>query len=276
MITDTIRCQDCIEGMKDLPSGCVDLVFADPPFNIGYEYDSYNDNRSPSEYLKWCKDWFEQIDRILKPDGTFWLAIGDDFAAELKVLATRNLNFKLRNWIIWYYTFGVHCARKFTRSHTHLFYFVKNEKHFTFNDKEIRVPSARQLVYKDLRANPAGRIPDDTWILRPQTIPDGFGKDESVWFFSRVCGTFKERQSNHGCQMPELLLERIIRVSSNPGDLVLDPFFGTATTLCVAKKLRRRYLGFEISQNYCDLAKERLQQTAPLMILEDDNPDDGV
>ncbi|MDD3585837.1 MAG: site-specific DNA-methyltransferase [Thermoguttaceae bacterium] len=271
MITDSIICQDCIEGMKELSPGCVDLVFTDPPFNIGYEYDSYKDKRSSSDYLKWCKSWFEEIWRVLKPNGTFWLAIGDDYAAELKVLATRNLNFKLRNWIIWYYTFGVHCAHKFTRSHTHLFYFVKDEKQFTFNDKDIRVPSARQLVYNDLRANPIGRIPDDTWILRPQDAPEAFCEDESVWFFSRVCGTFKERRGTHGCQMPELLMERIIRVSSNAGDLVLDPFFGTATTLCAAKKLNRHYLGYEISQNYCNLAKERLEHIPQTLNFDEDH-----
>lgn len=265
MMTDTIRCQDCIEGMKELPDGCVDLVFADPPFNIGYDYDQYNDWRGVGDYLKWCHSWIEEIYRILKPDGTFWLAIGDDFAAELKVLATRNLDFYMRNWVIWYYTFGVHCARKFTRSHTHLFYFVKNEKKFTFNDSAIRVPSARQLIYNDSRANPKGRLPDDTWILRPQSAPECFGGDESVWFFSRVCGTFKERLGEHGCQMPELLMERIVKVSSNPGDLVLDPFFGTATTLCVAKKWRRQFLGFEISEKYCTMAKERLKSIVPVL-----------
>ncbi|MDO5565949.1 MAG: site-specific DNA-methyltransferase [Planctomycetia bacterium] len=271
MMTDTIHCQDCIEGMKELPDGCIDLAFADPPFNIGYKYDLYEDKRSPNDYLKWCKSWLDEIYRVLKPNGTFWLAIGDEYAAELKILATRNMNFKLRNWVIWYYTFGVHCAHKFTRSHTHLLYLVKDEKNFTFNDSEIRVPSARQLIYNDLRANPVGRIPDDTWILRPQDASDAFGDDESVWFFSRVCGTFKERQGAHGCQMPELLMERIIRVSSNAGDLVLDPFFGTATTLYAAKKLHRKYLGFEISQNYCDLAKERLEQMPLTLNFEEDN-----
>ena len=77
------------------------------------------------------------------------------------------------------------------------FFMLKDPQHFTFNDMEIRVPSARQLVYADKRANPQGRIPDNTWVLRPQDIPNSYGGDESVWYFSRVCGTFKERAGWH-------------------------------------------------------------------------------
>ena len=124
---------------------------------------------------------------------------------------------------------------------------VKDPDEFTFNAEAIRVPSARQLVYGDRRANPTGRLPDDTWILRPQDLPDGFTAEEDTWYFPRVCGTFKERAGWHGCQMPEQLLGRIIRACSNPGELVLDPFAGSGTTLAVAKKLGRRYLGFELS-----------------------------
>ena len=154
--------------------------------------------------------------------------------------------------MIWYYTFGVNCTRKFNRSHTHLFHFVKNPRDFTFNAKAIRVPSARQTVYADDRAKEGGRLPDDTWILRPQDLPEGFQPDEDTWYFPRVCGTFKERAGFHGCQMPEQLLARIIKLSSNPGECVVDPFAGSGSTLVVAKKLGREYLGFELSENYAE------------------------
>ena len=250
---------DSIEGMAKLDAGSVDLVFADPPFNIGYDYDVYEDRKHADEYLDWTKAWGAEVHRLLKPDGTFWLAIGDDFAAELKVLFTRELGFSCRSWVIWYYTFGVNCTRKFSRSHTHLFHFVKDRERFTFNADAIKVPSARQLVYQDTRANPNGRLPDDTWILRPQDLPEGFQADENTWYFPRVCGTFKERAGFHGCQMPERLLGRIIQLSSNPGELVLDPFAGSGSTLIVAKKLGRDYLGFEFSENYAARIRERLE-----------------
>jgi site-specific DNA-methyltransferase (adenine-specific) len=253
---------DCIEGLAGLEAGSVDLAFADPPFNIGYEYDVYEDRRKAEKYLDWTKLWGAAVQRVLKPNGTFWLAIGDDFAAELKLIFQNDLGFTCRSWVVWYYTFGVNCTKKFSRSHTHLFHFVKNPKQFTFNTLDIRVPSARQLVYADARADSSGRLPDDTWILRPQDLPEGFQPDHDTWYFSRVCGTFKEREGWHGCQMPEQLLGRIIRACSNPGDIVLDPFAGSGTTLVVAKKLRRRWIGYELSANYAARIQARLEAAA--------------
>ncbi|MCH8006754.1 MAG: hypothetical protein IH888_11080, partial [Planctomycetes bacterium] len=261
---------DCLRGLRKLPDGVVDLVFADPPFNIGYQYDAYEDRLPVDEYLEWSRTWMKEVKRVLKPNGTFWLAIGDEHAAELKVLATRDLGFACRSWVIWYYTFGVHCEAKFSRSHAHLFHFVCDPEDFVFNDDAVRVPSARQLVYADKRANPKGRVPDDTWIivpvaatswiLRPQDVPEGFTAQSDTWYFPRVCGTFRERMGFHGCQMPEQLLGRIMRACTDEGHVVIDPFAGSGTTLAVAKKLNRRYLGFEISPNYAKLARKRLDR----------------
>ncbi|MFZ5833004.1 MAG: DNA-methyltransferase [Planctomycetota bacterium] len=258
-----LRNGDCIAGMRELPDGVVDLAFADPPFNIGYDYDVYQDDMDGDKYLAWSREWIREVVRVLKPNGTFWLAIGDEYAAELKVLMQRELGLTCRSWVVWYYTFGVHCKYKFTRSHAHLFYMAKDAERFTFNSEAVRVPSARQLVYGDRRANPTGRMPDDTWILRPQDLPEGFKPDEDTWYFPRVCGTFKERAGWHGCQMPEQLLGRIIRACSNEGDLVLDPFAGSGTTLAVAKKLGRRYFGFELSTNYWQQVQSRLAEIKP-------------
>lgn len=255
---DRINQGDCIEGLSKLEAGSVDLAFADPPFNIGYEYDVYEDKLEADRYLDWSRDWMAAVVRVLKPDGTFWLAIGDEFAAELKVIMQRELGLVCRSWVVWYYTFGVNCKSKFSRSHAHLFHMVKDPQKFTFNTESIRVPSARQLVYGDKRANPVGRLPDDTWILRPQDIPDSFRPDEDTWYFPRVAGTFKERKGWHGCQMPEQLLGRIIRACSNELETVLDPFTGSGTTLTVAKKLNRRFLGFELSEEYARQAQSRI------------------
>ena len=267
-----IHCQDCIAGMAKLPAGSIDLAFADPPFNIGYEYDAYDDRLEAVQYLDWSRSWLEEVKRVLKPDGTFWLAIGDEYAAELKVMLTGELGFVCRSWVVWYYTFGVNCKHKFSRSHAHLFHMVRDAKSFTFNadDSAIRIPSARQLVYGDKRANPKGRLPDDTWILRPQDVPDSFQSDEDTWYFPRVNGTFKERKGWHGCQMPEQLLGRIIRACSHPGETVLDPFAGSGTTLAVAKKLGRKFIGYELSQEYAARAQQRIKAA------QKDQPLDGT
>lgn len=271
---ETIHCGDCIEGMNALPEESVNLVFADPPFNIGYKYDVYEDRMAAADYLKWSSDWMKAVWRVLTDDGTFWLAIGDEFAAELKT-AAHGVGFTMRSWVIWYYTFGVNCKNKFTRSHTHLFYFVKDPNSFTFRceDPANRIPSARQLVYNDRRANSKGRLPDDTWIippgvketfaLRPQDLAQQFGADENTWYFPRVAGTFKERAGFHGCQMPEQLLGRIVRNCSNDNDVVMDPFAGSASTLIVARKLGRQVIGFELSEEYTKAGTERLNAATP-------------
>ncbi len=233
---------DCIEllGSGDAPQ--VDLVFADPPFNIGYKYDVYEDEKACHEYYAWTEKWMAACYGALSPTGSFWVAIGDEYAAEIKIIGDR-LGLHLRNWVIWHYTFGQATKYKFARSHAHLFYWAKHPREFTFNDEAVRIPSARQTTYADKRANPKGKIPDD------------------VWSFSRVCGTFKERVQWHPCQMPEKVLERIVAVSSNPGDLVMDPFSGSGTTCTVAARMGRKYLGFDISADYVANAKQRIADT---------------
>ena len=104
--TDTIRLGDCVSGLAELRAGSVDLAFADPPFNIGYEYDVYDDRQKADRYLAWSKEWMEGVCRALKPTGAFWLAIGDEFAAELKLVAQNDLGLRWRSWVVWYYTFG--------------------------------------------------------------------------------------------------------------------------------------------------------------------------
>ena len=249
---------DCLAVLAEQPAASVDLVFADPPFNIGYEYDVYHDRRAGGDYLAWTEAWLTAVRRVLKPTGSVFVAIGDEYAAEHKVRLDA-IGLTMRNWIIWHYTFGVSCKKKFNRSHAHIFYYVADPNRFTFNADPVRVPSARMTTYADRRANPVGKLPDDTWILRPQATGDYFQPEADTWNVPRVCGTFKERL-NHPCQMPEAVLERIIRAASNPGDLVLDPFAGSGTTLAVAKKLGRRALGVELSEEYADAVRMRLQQ----------------
>jgi site-specific DNA-methyltransferase (adenine-specific) len=258
---------DSIKTLNDGPEGWVDLVFADPPFNIGYLYHGYNDERNDKEYLDFSRDWMSAVHRSLKPTGSFFLAIGDEYAADLCVIAKRDVGFHLRNWIIWHYTFGQQPKNKFARSHTHILYFTKDPKVFTFNPDAVRVPSARQTTYGDARANPKGKLPDDLWfldpgtfVLRPQEAPQPlFAGESDTWNVSRVCGTFKEREGWHGCQMPIAVLDRIIKAASNPGDVVLDPFNGSGTTVVAAALLGRQYVGIDQSAEYVDYARKRLQ-----------------
>ncbi|MEM6552479.1 MAG: site-specific DNA-methyltransferase [Planctomycetota bacterium] len=306
---------DCIDMMKAWPEASVDLVFADPPYNIGYAYKlndaglasadgamQYDDRLPADEYVAWTEDWVSAAARLLKPTGSMYVLIGDEYAAEVRIhlkrLERRGL-LAFRNWIIWHYTFGQNCRSKFNRSHAHLFYCVGpavlkksgkprktrkvsgpaaplepykqvvkvGDEPFAFNRQEVSVKSARQTTYNDARANPTGKLPDDTWYLRPQEAVDGaaadgntyFAEDGDTWTMSRLCGTFKERVGWHPCQLPEAMLERVIKLSSNAGDLVFDPFTGSGTTLAVAARLGRRYLGCELSSEYAGKARERVK-----------------
>jgi DNA modification methylase len=239
---DKIICGDCIEVLGEINEPFADLIFADPPFNIGYKYDKYNDKQNREKYTAWTKDWMTACRKVLKPHGSFYIAIGDDYAANIKVISDE-IGLVMRNWIIWHYTFGQQTKDKFAKSHTHIFYFVNDKNNFTFNDFAVRVPSDRQLLYNDKRANPEGKMPDDVWGT-----------------YSRVCGTFKERTGWHPCQMPENLLKRIIAVSSNQGDCVLDPFSGSGTTASAAYQLGRHYVGIEISEQYVENTNKRLDE----------------
>lgn len=279
---------DSIKLLNDLPEGWVDLVFADPPFNIGYLYHNYNDKKEVDEYVDWSEQWMRAVYRALKPTGSFYLAIGDDFAADLAVVARRKIGFHMRNWIIWHYTFGQQTKKKFAKSHTHILYFSKEAPtsgltNLTFNADAVRVASARQTTYGDGRANPKGKLPDDTWFLRPQEtsyveagyaqfvqqnkdLPedalmevDFFDPRSDTWYISRLCGTFKEREGWHGCQMPIGVLDRIIKASSNEGDIVLDPFNGSGTTAVSAALLGRRFVGIDQSAEYVAYARKRIE-----------------
>ena len=254
---DQVLTGDCLRILAEFPAGSVDLAFADPPFNIGYEYDVYNDRQGRDEYLDWTAQWLAAVRRLLKPDGSFYVAIGDEYAAEMKVRLDE-LGLTLRNWIVWHYTFGVTASGNSTAAMPTSSITSTTRRRFTFNADTVRVPSARQTTYADRRANPKGKMPDDTWVLRPQEEPRCFAEDSDSWYVARVCGTFKER-TGHPCQMPEAVLERIIKVTSNPGDVVLDPFAGSGTTLAVAKRLGRRYLGVELSEDYAEHVRKRLE-----------------
>jgi DNA modification methylase len=253
-LRNQILCGDCVEILRAVKEPFADLIFADPPFNIGYKYDKYHDSRTSSKYLAWTRDWIGQCVRVLKPHGSIYIAIGDEYAAHIKLILEDEVGLTLRNWIIWHYTFGQQTKNKFARAHTHILYFVKNAKDLVFHDEAVRVISDRQKKYADKRANPTGKMPDDVWNEYP-----------------RICGTFTER-TGFPCQMPESLLARIIRVSSNEGDWVLDPFCGSATTAVAAHKLKRNYTTTDISAEYVQEARRRINECGDLAIEGEGDP----
>lgn len=235
---DRIIRGNCLTVLPKYRGAGIDLAIVDPPFNIGYVYDRYSDKMTFPDYLSWTGEWVRALKDVLSDTASLYVCIGDNAAAEVKTILDSH-GFHLRSWVIWHYTFGVHLESKWGRGHTHILYYTRHPKLFTWNPDDVRVPSDRQTKYKDKRANPKGRVPSD------------------VWTFSRVCGTFKER-TGHPCQMPVALFERIVRASSNPGNVVLDPMCGSGAALVAARKNGRRWLGVELSAAYAKAARERM------------------
>lgn len=256
-----------------MPDSCVDCIVADPPFNINRCYPDHNDNQETAAYLAWCVTWLSQCVRVLKRSGSLWLFSSEEHVSELKVLAEGRYGLALdgdvrlhregrilkpRHHCSWVYGFAMYSPRKLARSHTHILHMVRSIKHHAWYPDAVRVPSARQEVYKDARANPDGRLPDDTWILRASDPRAGLDESSDVIAVPRVCGTHKQKRPTDN-QMPEQLIGRVIRLCTAPGDLVLSPFAGSGTDLVVAKKLGRRHVGFEVSGGYVLQAKLRLE-----------------
>lgn len=233
---------DCIEQLEALEAGSARLVFADPPYNIGIDYgDGPQADRLPDEqYLAWCQRWMRACLRVLTPDGSLWVMIGDEYAGEYACLLKR-LGLSIRNWIKWYETFGVNCTNKFNRCSRHIFYCVRDPRRFVFNAEAVSRPSDRQRKYGDKRADPGGKVWDDVW-----TIP-------------RLVGTSAERIPDFPTQIPLAITRAIVGCASDPGDLVIDPFAGSASTGVAAIELGRRFIGIEKNRRFCELARLRLK-----------------
>ncbi|MCH7515600.1 MAG: site-specific DNA-methyltransferase [Bacteroidetes bacterium] len=220
--------------MQELKSKSVDLIIADPPYNLGKDYGNGSDTKNFEEYIQFTKKWTKEATRIVKQTGTIYIFMGFRFISYLyKILEKENsLNFV--NWICWHYTQGMGKKKGFSPRHDDILIFTNSNK-YTFNLDSIRVP---QKYYRS-RNNMRGANPGD------------------VWEFSHVHYCQDNRQ-NHPTQKPEGLIERMVLASSNEGDVILDPFAGSGTTLRVAQQLNRSCTGFELNNDYVNMINERL------------------
>lgn len=246
---------DVLNALKDIESSSIDLIFADPPYNIGKDFDGLVESWDENEFLSWCYEWIDECYRILKPHGTFYLMNSTENMPFLDIWCRKKFNIKSR--IVWSYdSSGVQAKKFFGSMYEPILMLTKDLKNYTFNSDDILVEAKtgakRQLI--DYRKNPPQ--PYNT-----EKVPG------NVWEFSRV--RFKmEEYENHPTQKPEALLERIIKASSNVGDVVLDPFSGSFTTCAVAKKLGRRSIGIELNESYVKIGIRRLSIPSEYSALE--------
>lgn len=236
---------DCLGQLLKLPVGSARLVFADPPYNIGVDYGhgKKSDLLDDDAYLEWVARWIRDCWKSLTPDGSLWVLIGDEYAAEYAVILKRQ-GLTIRSWIKWYESFGVNCSNNFNRCSRHLFYCVRDPKRFVFNADAVSRPSDRQAKYGDKRADPGGKLWDNVWGINPP-VP-------------RLTGTCAERMPDFPTQLPLGLLLPIVGCATDPGDLVVDPFSGSGTTGAAAVGLGRRFIGIEQSKQFAELSRLRL------------------
>lgn len=244
--TNRIFNMDCIEGMKTIPSGTIDLVITDPPFAIDFKAKRSNYNRtvgrvlegyneiSKAQYGDFTRQWMSEVYRILKESGSMFVFSGWNNLKDI-LFAIDEIGFITINHIIWKYQFGVATQKRFVTSHYHCLYVCKDDKKRKFFpysrfDKESRNKDGRSLHYKD---------------------------KEDVWEIKREYWTGDQKTPT---KLPLELVRKILVYSSEEGDIILDPFLGSGQVAVVSKMLKRQYLGFEIVKEYYDFAKERLDK----------------
>ena len=237
---------DCIQLMRDLPDGCVDLCFADPPFNAGKDYGIAVDDQKPrSEYLKWLNEFIRTVPRLLRCGGTFWLMNDTKWIGYCQVMVdSAGMNF--RNMVVWAYSNPTPARKGFPKTWRPILLYSKGEPSLFDHNA---MPLSRSTLYFN-KSLASSEFCHDLWADIPKLVGGIFAQDELV---TRSNGKFA-----HLAQMPAKLAERAIAVSTAAEAIIFDPFLGSGTTAVGAKKSGRHFLGFEISEEYCRIARERI------------------
>ena len=245
---------DSVDWLHSLTTGSVDLVFADPPYNIKKaEWDTFE---SQQEYVAWSVRWIEQAARVLKPEGTLYVCGFSEILADLRLPASRF--FKGCRWLVWHYKNKANLGDDWGRSHESILHFRKSRE-FTFNVDDVRIPYGEHTLkypaHPQAETSQYGRAANKDRVWHPH--PRG-AKPKDVIEIPTTCNGMHEK-TPHPTQKPEELLRKIVLASSNPGDVVVDPFLGSGTTAVVAEQLKRQWKGCDLSPEYCRFAAERIE-----------------
>src|SRR3989338_6088166 len=246
---------DRLDLMKQLPDKSVKLVVTSPPYNIGKEYEKRRDLDS---YLDDQEETIKEAIRILSDDGSICWQVGNHIGKDGEVFPLdaliytigKKYGLKLRNRIIWHFGHGLHCTKRFSGRHETIVWFTKSDN-YTFNLDPIRVPQKypgkknfkKNEKYGMLSGNPLGKNPSDIW-----EIPN-------------VKNNHPEK-TDHPCQFPIELIERLVLSMTNEKDIVVDPYAGAGSALCAAIIHNRKGFGSDTTKEYLDIAKDRIQATA--------------
>jgi site-specific DNA-methyltransferase (adenine-specific) len=227
---------DAIQHLKNMDANTVDIIIADPPYNLGKDYGNNSDSKEFDEYLSFSRSWLKEAHRVLKDTGSIYIFMGVRFISYIYAILEREYHFIFNSWITWHYTQGLGKIKGFSPRHDDILMFTKT-KDFNFYLDNIRVPQKYYRAVNNMR----GANPGDVWV------------------FSHIHYCNANRQ-NHPTQKPEGLIERMVLASSKENDLIVDPFSGSGTTLRVCQQLNRNCIGIELNPAYIEIAKNRLKE----------------
>ncbi len=243
-------CQDVMAALPFLPDRFVDLLIVDPPYNRSKVFNQSTFNRrSPAAYESWLDSWMSQVVRLLKPNASAYICC--DWQSSPAVYSVFSRYFTVRNRITWEREKGRGAKQNWKNSSEDIWFGTRSEDYW-FDVDAVKLKRRVLAPYRDRNGQPKDWQTTDQGKFRI-THPSNLWTDISIPFWSMPENT------DHPTQKPEKLIAKIILASSQPGDIVLDPFLGSGTTSVVAKKLNRRYIGIEMDEEYACIAEKRLE-----------------
>ncbi|MDR3049754.1 MAG: site-specific DNA-methyltransferase [Elusimicrobiota bacterium] len=254
-ILNTIIHGDCLKVLKNIPNNFVDMSFADPPFNLKKKYNHYEDSKEKRDYLNWCNEWLNEIVRITKPTGAIFVHNIPRWLSYYSECLNKIAFFK--HWIAWD-SGGAPLGKTLLPNHYGILYYTKSTSHKDFKFFDIRQPHPKCRVCGEFLKDYGGK----------KAQAHKFGPLLSdVWNdIHRI--RHKNRRDEHPCQLPIPLLERLILMTTDAGDIVFDPFMGTGTTAVAAKRLGRKYIGIEQDLDYVKIANKNIEAAKETKINE--------
>jgi site-specific DNA-methyltransferase (adenine-specific) len=255
-VKPSIKCNDNLSALKKIPDESVDLVYIDPPFFTQEKKFDFNDSwSSMDEFKEFMKPRFEEVKRVLKKNGSVYLHSDHHANSYLRLLMDETFGYNnLQNEIIWVYSGANHQRKKFGRKHDTIYFYTKSKKDWTFNADDVRQP------YREWAKGKKSYTTSSYGVSKPREIMlDERGKLSDDWWYIPPVSMTRVNRTGYSTQKPEPLLEKIIKASSNEGDLILDIFAGSGTTCAVAKRLGRNSICIDKNPKSCKIMEERLR-----------------
>lgn len=272
---DYIINSDTNLALADFDDNSIDLMVTSPGYFVGKKYEI---DKSFADYLEYHTKTVNLLyDKLASNGSVFWNVAQTPLDNEIIPLGAiyykifKDAGFYLKNWIIWHFEGGINTKNRLSGRYENILWFVKDKDNYKFNLDDIRVPAKWQ---NDPRVNPKGKNPTDVWEfkskdLKPEEIKyfiEQVKKDnernksdlsDNFLYIDRVVNVSNEK-TIHPCQFPEKLIERIIKASSDKGDMVVDIFLGSGTTAKVSRELKRNFIGIDLDLDYCKVSQKRI------------------